>query len=234
MEPTGPMSTGEPVRVLVVDDHRMFAEALEFLLAGEEGMRIIASVGSGEEALDLARREPLDVALVDIDLPGIDGIELTRELRNLSSRTQVVIITAFQERDVMVRAMEAGACGFVPKTQAADGLIEIIRRAAAGEIVLPSGDIGALLRRLEWTGKPRSDAERLASLLTTREVQILQAIAQAKQTGEIARELSISPQTVQTHVKNILAKLGVHSKLEALTFGVREGLVRLEPGTWRR
>jgi DNA-binding NarL/FixJ family response regulator len=216
-----------PIRVLVVDDHRMFAEALEMLLAGEENVEIAGAVGTGEEALEVVARVDLGVVLMDIDLPGIDGIEATRRIRELSPSTQVVIITAYQEPAVMARAIEAGACGFVPKTQTADQLVGVIRGAAAGEMILPSGDIRAVLGKLQATQRATTDAGWLIDQLTSREIQILQAIAQGSSTREVAESLFISQLTVQTHVKNILAKLGVHSKLQAVTFALRQGVIRI-------
>ena len=214
-----------PVRVLVVDDHRMFAEALEMLLAGEEDVEIAGAVGTGEEALEVVARVGPDVVLMDIDLPGIDGIEATRRIRELSPLTQVVIITAYQEPAVMAQAIEAGACGFVPKTETADQLVGVIRGAAAGEMILPSGDIRAVLGKLQAAQRARNDADRLIDQLTSREIQILQSIAQGRSTKEVAESLFISQLTVQTHVKNILGKLGVHSKLEAVTFALRHDLI---------
>jgi len=214
-----------PIRVLVVDDHRMFAEALEMLLAGEEDVEIAGAVGTGEEALEVVARVGPDVVLMDIDLPGIDGIEATRRIRELSPLTQVVIITAYQEPAVMAQAIEAGACGFVPKTETADQLVGVIRGAAAGEMILPSGDIRAVLGKLQAAQRARNDADRLIDQLTSREIQILQSIAQGRSTKEVAESLFISQLTVQTHVKNILGKLGVHSKLEAVTFALRHDLI---------
>lgn len=221
------------VRVLVVDDHRMFAEALEMLLAGEEDVEIAGAVGTGEEALEVVARVGPDVVLMDIDLPGIDGIEATRRIRELSPLTQVVIITAYQEPAVMAQAIEAGACGFVPKTETADQLVGVIRGAAAGEMILPSGDIRAVLGKLQAAQRARNDADRLIDQLTSREIQILQSIAQGRSTKEVAESLFISQLTVQTHVKNILGKLGVHSKLEAVTFALRHDVIRF-PGNEER
>src|SRR5437870_11480656 len=222
-----------PIRVLVVDDHRMFAEALEMLLAGEENVEIAGAVGTGEEALEVVSQVDLGVVLMDIDLPGIDGIDATRRIRELSPSTQVVIITAYQEPAVMARAIEAGACGFVPKTQTADQLVGVIRGAAAGEMVLPSGDIRAVLVKLQAAQRARNDAGWLIDQLTSREVQILEAIAQGSSTREMAESMFISQLTVQTHVKNILAKLEVHSKLQAVTFALRHGVIRI-PGSGDR
>jgi DNA-binding NarL/FixJ family response regulator len=217
------------IRVLVVDDHLMFAEAVEMLLAAEDDIEVMATMATAEEALALAEREAPDVVLMDIDLPGVDGIDATRRLRELSPATQVVIVTGFQEAGVVARAIEAGACCFLSKTQAIEWLGDTIRRAAAGELVLPAGDVAGVLSRLREAQRARHDAQGLLSLLTSREIQILQLTAEGRSTPQVAQELFISPFTVQTHLKNILAKLGVHSKLEAVTFCIRHGAIRISP-----
>jgi DNA-binding NarL/FixJ family response regulator len=213
--------------VLVVDDHRMFAEAIEMLLAGHEGIEIVGTAATGEEAVDLASKQSPDVVLMDIDLPGIDGIETTRRVRQVAPDAQVIVITAFQEPAIIAAAIQAGASGYVPKTKAADELVTVIRNAAAGEMVLPAGQLSSILARVEQDRRYLSEAEQVLGHLTSRELQVLQAMADGRSTNDIAHDLFISPFTVQTHVKNTLSKLGVHSKLEAVTFAVRNGLVKI-------
>lgn len=220
----------DPIRVLLVDDHRMFADALQLLLASEEGIESLGAVASGEQMVEVCERECPDVVLMDIDLPGMDGVDATRLLTQLCPDAQVVAITALQPGDVMARVIEAGATGFVPKTQAADLLIDVIRRAATGEIVLPAQDTASLLLRLGEAHERRADARLLTEQLTEREVEILQAIGDGRSTDQIAGEMFISPHTVHSHVGRILTKLGLHSKLEAVLFGLREGLIELSPG----
>jgi len=215
------------ISVLVVDDHKMFAEAIELLLAGQDGIEIIGAVGTGEEAVVLAAKTQPSVVLMDIDLPGIDGIESTRRVREVAPDAQVIVITAFQEPATIAAAVQAGASGYVPKTKAADELLSVIRNAAAGEMVMPSGQLSAILSNLQQKHRDLSAVEQRLSELTSRELQVLQAMAEGRSTAEVAGDLFISPFTVQTHVKNILSKLGVHSKLEAVTFAVRHGLVRI-------
>jgi DNA-binding NarL/FixJ family response regulator len=215
------------ITVLVVDDHRMFAEAIELLLAGQPGIEMIGIAGTGEEALQLAAQRPPDVVLMDIDLPGIDGIETTKRIKAEAPDAQVIVITAFQEPATIAAAIQAGASGYVPKTKAADELFDVIKRAAAGDMILPAAQIGPILERLQQVKRDMSDAEVRLAELTSRELQVLQAMADGSSTAQLARDLFISPLTVQTHVKNILAKLGVHSKLEAVTFAVGYGLIHI-------
>jgi DNA-binding NarL/FixJ family response regulator len=213
------------IDVLLIDDHRMFSDALELLLKGESGLTMIGAAGSAEDALDMCRDRCPNVVLMDIDLPGMDGIQATRRVKKLCPDAQVVIITALQQPDLISRAIENGACGYVPKTHAADELVSVIKRAAEGDMILPSGEIGAILERLQHARRMRSEADQLLGLLSNREIQILQALSEAKSTSEVAAALFISPLTVQSHVKSILAKLGVRSKLEAVMMALRHGLI---------
>jgi DNA-binding NarL/FixJ family response regulator len=218
----------ESIRVLVVDDHRMFADAIELLLAGEEGLEVVGVAETAEEALDVCDRECPAVVLMDIDLPGMDGVDATKRVLETCPDARVVVVTAFQG-EVMMRALEAGARGYLPKTRAAEELTGVIRRAAAGEMILPTGEVGGVPSSLRKDRSAKSGAlERLGGL-TSREVQILQALADGMSTSEVAEALVISPLTVQSHVKSILFKLGVHSKLEAVTIALRHGIIRVVP-----
>ena len=215
------------IHVLIVDDHRMFAEALTLLLEDEPDLELVASVGTGERAVQAVRDHRVDVVLMDIDLPGMGGIEATQRIREASPQTKVVAITAYQDEEIIVAAIEAGATGALPKTRTADEVGDVIRRAAAGEIIMPAGRMSDVLARLQRGRRIRSDADELVGQLTSRELEVLQAIAAGQSTQQIAREMFISASTVQTHVKNILAKLNVHTKLDAVTFALRHGAIQI-------
>src|SRR2546422_10657853 len=154
------------IRVLVVDDHRLFAEALKMLLAGEEDLEIEGVVGTGKEAVEMVGRTHPGVVLMDMELPGMGGIEATRRIRELSPDTQVVVITAYQEPAQIAEAVSAGACGFLPKTEAADELLGVVRRAAAGEIVLHK-IFRPVLRKVQAAEQPPSNGRYLVNLLTS-------------------------------------------------------------------
>lgn len=215
----------DATRVLVVDDHEMFSEALAMLLSRQPDVRLVGSARDAEEALrllDVDHAEP-DVVLMDLDLPGIDGIQATRRIRQSSPGAKVVVLSATLDPEVIADALAAGACGYVPKTRAVDELMDVVRRAAAGELVMPDRDLAPVLDQLR-TGRTAPTGGRLLKRLTPRETEILQAIAAGDSTSQVAENLGISALTVQSHVKSILAKLGVHSKIEAVTLAWRHGL----------
>ena len=218
------------VKVFVVDDHRMFTDALEVLLKSERDVTLIGRTSTGEEALKVLGEVCPDVLLMDVDLPGMDGIEATRMVKQACPTTNVVVITAFQTRETIARAIEAGASGYIPKTRAAEELVEVIKLAASGEAVMPAEEIAPVLARLQNGRQVRTEEEMRLVQLTSREVEILQSFAEGKSVKEVAATLYISPGTVQTHTKNILAKLGVHSKLEAVTLALRHQVIQLERG----
>jgi DNA-binding NarL/FixJ family response regulator len=217
--------TATMTRVLVVDDHQGFSEALELLLRRQPDVRLVGSARGAAEAFGMLEDEP-DVVLMDLYMPGVDGIEATRRLRELVPHAKVVLLTAVQRPEVIADALAAGACGYVPKTRAADELMDVVRRAAAGELVMPEDDLAPVVERL--LGGRRASGERALRSLTPREAEVLGALALGSTPSEIATALGISALTVHSHVKNILAKLGVHSKIEAVTLAWRHGLTKVD------
>jgi DNA-binding NarL/FixJ family response regulator len=213
------------IRVLLIDDHLMFRDLVDLMLQDEPAIELTANTSTAEEGLEHLSQCP-DVAIIDLDLPGMNGVEATRRILERCPGTRVVIVTAFQERDVMARAIEAGASGILPKTHAADDLIDVIKRTASGESTLPSGDMNAVMTSLQRARSARSKAQTVLGRLTSREIQVLQAVADGKSTTEVADALFISPVTVQGHMRKVLSKLGVRSKLEAVSLALRHGAIR--------
>ncbi len=222
------MPADKPIRVLVVDDHQMFAETLHAFLDRAPRMRVVGLAGTAQDALRIAAIHRPDVALVDFQLPDLSGVEVTRRLKALDAEVQVVIITAFTDPEVIAKAVEAGACGFVPKTQSVERVVHVIRSAAAGELVLPEGDFRRLVTRLAGARQRRSGGEPTRRL-SEREVSVLQSIASGNSVDEVAQSLYISPLTVRSHLRNIVVKLGARSRLDAVTMALREGLIQLAP-----
>jgi NarL family two-component system response regulator LiaR len=200
---------------------------LALLLAGNDQIEVIGVATSGEEAIEKWAHQQPEVVLMDIDLPGMDGFEATRRLKAITPDSQVIIITAYEEHEVVARAMNAGASGFVPKTYAADELLAVIEQAAAGELVLSAAHLRGAMALLRQHREARAEAIELLGCLTERELEVLQVVTEGRSTDEIAELLGISATTVRTHVKSVLAKLGVHSRLEAVAMGLREGFIRI-------
>jgi len=213
-----------PIRVALVDTHRMFTQALQGLLAREPGIDPVGAAASVEEALELADRTRPDVVLMDIELPGADGVDATIALARRRPETAVVIVTSQDDPDLVAEAMQAGARGFVLKTRAVEDLVAIIRQASviggAGSDVALTHVGGPPFPRPR---RPRS-SDGLAQL-TQREMDVLRELAAGRSTEQVAAALFISVLTVRSHVKSILAKLGAHSKLEAVTYAIHHGLV---------
>jgi DNA-binding NarL/FixJ family response regulator len=207
-------------RVLFADDHQMVAAGLAAAVGDEDGIEVVGIAGTLSAALDMARALTPDVVVLDYRLPDGDGAQGTRQLRALPSPPQVVVLTAAADDRMLREALSAGCCGFLTKGGDLDDLTGAIRAAAAGEAVF-SPDVVARLARLS-RGDPRPE-----EALSPRELGVLRAMARGATSTEIARELSLSEHTVRNHIRNVLAKLGAHTKLEAVVAAARAGLVDL-------
>jgi DNA-binding NarL/FixJ family response regulator len=203
------------IDVLVVDDHEMFSEALTLLLSQQPDVNLLGAAREADEAMRMCREEQPDVVLMDIDLPEVDGVEATRRIREEFPGTKVIVVTGLEE-------LAAGASGYVPKTRAVEDLMDVVQRAAAGELVMPEADLAPVLAELQ-AGRLAPSGRLGLRRLTPREAEILRALAAGDSIPEIAERLGITALTVQSHVKNVLAKLGVHSRLEAVTLAWRYG-----------
>jgi DNA-binding NarL/FixJ family response regulator len=202
-----------------VDDHQMFAASLAQALQGEPDLLVVGQATSLAAARDLVASTAPDVVLLDHRLPDGDGVAAIDELRRIRPSVQIVVLTASTSDRVLVASMEAGAAGFIAKTQRLDDVITGVRAAAHGESVVSATMLNRLLPRLRRGGEaPGRD-------LTERELEILDLLAHGMSNADIAQQLTISVHTVRNHVANLSAKLGAHSKLEALSIAVREGLV---------
>jgi len=214
--------------LLICDDHKILTDALAMVVEADETLTMVAPpVQSPEEALSICSESPPDVVLMDIVFKGehMDGIEATRRIKELSPSTKVVVMTAHDDERLLVEAVEAGASGFLGKEEAAEEVLSAARSAAEGEVLIDPTTLTRLLHRVAREREARRDAQMLLAELTDRERQILEQLAQGRRNDHIAADLFISPQTVQTHVRNILAKLRVHSKLEAVAFAVKHGAI---------
>ena len=216
--------------LLLCDDHRVLTDALATMVGLDDDLALVAApVHTAEEAIALTEEHLPDVVLMDIVFKGggMTGIEATRRIKEISPATKVVIMTAHDEDRLLVEAVEAGASGFLSKDEPAEDLLAAAKSAAEGEVLIDPNTLTRLLAQVSREREEERDALRLLGDLTDREREILQMLARGKRNDDIAKELFISPQTVQTHVRNILGKLRVHSKLEAVAFAVRHGAIQV-------
>ena len=215
----------QPVRLLICDDHRILTDTLRTVIEEDGGIDLIAPpVQTPEEAFRLVRERPPDVILMDIEFRGsMSGIEATRRVKELAPQAKVVVMTAHEDERLLVEAIEAGASGFLRKTEGVDELIGALKAAAAGEILVDPQALARMLPLMAREREVRREASERLATLSEREREVLALLTQGLRNEAIAQRLGISPQTVQTHVRNILGKLEVHSKLEAVAFAVRHG-----------
>jgi len=213
----------KPIRVLFVEDHQLLADALSAMLAREPDMTVVGVAGSVAEAKTMAR-ERIDVALMDYRLPDGTGAEATRAIKARWPLARVVMLTAIKDDETVLESIQAGADGYLTKDRAADDVVQAVRAAYAGETLLPRSVIVEIARRVA-AAKDRGDDRKMIEPLTPRELEVLRALTDGLSTPEICQRLYITPNTLRTHVQNIMGKLHVHSKLEAVAFALRHRLV---------
>jgi RNA polymerase sigma factor (sigma-70 family) len=220
------------VRVLICEDHRMLADALATLLVDDgRGEVVCEPLDTAEAAVEAVTEHRPDVVLMDINLRGpMSGIEATRQIKESFPDTKVLVVTAFSEDDYLVPAVEAGASGLLEKWTSLDDVLDAIERVAAGDMLIDPTKLSRLMRTMAQKRESNRDATLLLDQLTEREREVLQLSAEGMSTAEVAEHLVISGQTVQTHVRNVLAKLGARSKLQAVAFAAKNGYVERRRG----
>jgi NarL family two-component system response regulator LiaR len=220
-------SAPHAVTMLICDDHKVLTDALAMVVGLDKTLDLVAPpVHTPEEAIALCAEHLPNVVLMDIDLKGsMSGIDATRRIKETSPATNVVIMTAHDDDRLLVEAVEAGASGFLSKDEAADRLLSAAKAAADGEVLIEPETLARLLPQVAREREAQRGAMELLDDLTEREREILSLLAEGMRNDDIAVKLFISPQTVQTHVRNILGKLRVHSKLEAVAFAVKHGAI---------
>lgn len=212
------------LRLLVAEDHALVREGTCNILNAEQDMEVVGEAADGEEAVSLAEALQPDVALLDIEMPKMDGIEAARRIRVISPRTAILAVSAYDDEAYIVGVLEAGAAGYVLKNAPSATLLEAVRAAAAGESVL-SPDIQ---RRVVSILARRGKREKTQAQLSERELEVLKLAAEGLANKEIASDLGLSPRTVQSHIRHILNKLAVASRVEAVVLAIRSGWIRPE------
>jgi DNA-binding NarL/FixJ family response regulator len=207
------------IRVAIADDHRVVRVGLEQLLATFEDLELVGSADGGEQAVELCSSTTPDVLLLDLSMPDVDGVEVTRRLTSASPDTKVVIFTSFSERDRIVEALDAGAVGYLLKDAEPDELRSAIRAAARGEAPLAPKAAAALLAE-----RSRRDPAELE--LTGREREVLELVVAGMANKQIARRLGISEKTVKGHLTNLFQRIGVSDRTQAALWAERTGALR--------
>ena len=216
------------MRIILVDDHRLVTEMLSQAFQKAPDIEVVGIATNGEDGVAMARKFRPDVVLMDVEMTGISGVEAARAIVADSPRTKVVMLTAVDDQRTILDAMESGAVGYLTKDRAMmEDVADAVRRAHQGEIMLPTALIGRLVSSLAARKREQVERDHMVERLTQREQEILSLIGEGADNKTIAERLVVSPHTVRTHVQNLLAKLGAHSKLEALTIAARRGLVNL-------
>jgi DNA-binding NarL/FixJ family response regulator len=212
------------ITVLLAEDHAVVREATAEVVDHQPDMRVVGQAGTGEEAITLARKLRPEVVVMDIAMPRIDGLEATRRIAAECPGCRVLVLTAHEEEQYMIQLLQAGAVGYLLKTVGLDELLEAIRAAARGEMILPPAAAAAVVRRLTGEAPP----QEAAAPLTDREMEVLQLAAQGLTNYDIAQRLYISVRTVEAHLTHVYNKLGVSSRTEAVVHAMRHGWIQLQ------
>jgi DNA-binding NarL/FixJ family response regulator len=215
-----------PVRVLLVDDDDLMRAGLTAVLSSDETIDVVGEAPNGRAAVERAIELRPDVVLMDVRMPGLDGIAATRELLAVSPDAKVVVLTTFEQDDCIFGALSAGASGFLLKRTRPEELIAAIHTVAAGDSLLSPSVTRTVIQRVAVQPAPDAGAEARLDELTARERDVLELIARGLSNGEIAATLVIEESTVKTHVRHILRKLRLRDRVQAVIFGYESGLIR--------
>ncbi len=213
-----------PIRILLADDHTLFRAGLRRILEEQPDLKVVAEAGSGVEAVELARRQGPDVAIVDIGMGGLNGVEATAQIVRHSPATAVLILSMHSDERYIVRAVAAGARGYLLKDSVEEGLVQAVHAVHQGRAFF-SPAVAMVLRERRAFGLDTGEAADRYELLTERERQVYQLLAEGKSNKEIANLLELSVHTAETHRTRIMEKLGIHSLAELVLSAVRRGSV---------
>jgi two-component system, NarL family, response regulator LiaR len=215
----------EKITILIADDHALVRQGVHAFLDTQPDLEVVGEAENGAQAVRLAAQTIPDVVLMDLLMPGIDGVEATRQIKQSSPRTQVVILTSYHEDEHIFPAIRAGALSYVLKDVGSTDLGEIVRKAARGEAVLHPQVAARVIQELQGVRRPETNP---FTELTDREMEVLRLIAAGMSNADIAGKLVLSEKTVKGHVSNILSKLHLGDRTQAAVYAWREGIVRKE------
>jgi DNA-binding NarL/FixJ family response regulator len=219
----------EPLRVLLADDHILFRTGVKAVLAGHSDMEVVGEAGDGLEAVELARQTMPDVILMDIKMPGCDGLEATRRIKCMMPYVKVFMLTVSEDDEHLFEAIKSGAQGYLIKDLKAHQLFDALEGVARGEAAFSGVIATKILREFEKTGSGTVGGLEGTEPLTKREIEVLQLVVEGRSNQEIAQSLVISESTVKNHLRNILGKLHLRNRIQAAVYAVRQGLVEDPP-----
>ena len=214
----------DALRVLLVDDHDLFRTGLRNLLE-EQGVHVVAEAGSGGEAVRAVRELAPDVVIMDLNMPGMNGVEATRQIVSAAPLTRVLVLTISDQDGDVMDAILAGACGYLMKDASIQELLRGLRSAAVGESLISPHIAAKVLQRVRASSTQPEIEKAIRAELSDREIEVLKLIANGKDNAQIAGELHISPKTVKNHISNILMKLQIDNRIQAAVYAVRSGIV---------
>jgi DNA-binding NarL/FixJ family response regulator len=215
----------EPIRVVVVDDQELFRRGLIMLVAAEEDIEVVGEASDGDEAAELAASTVPDVVLMDVRMPKRSGIEACRTIKQVAPSAKIIMLTVSDEEGDLYDAIKNGASGYLLKDASIDQVAQAIRVVADGQSLISPSMAAKLLEEFKTISSVGSKPDVIMPKLTDRELEVLNLVARGLNNREIARDLYISENTVKNHVRNILEKLQLHSRMEAVMYAVREKLL---------
>jgi len=215
----------ESLRVLLVDDHDLFRTGLRNLLEEQDSLEVVGEAATGLEAVEQVRDLSPDVVVMDLNMPGMGGVEATRHIAEIAPLARVLVLTISDEDSDVTDAVLAGACGYLLKDSKIEILIDGICAAARGEALISPHIAAKVLQRIRATSAQPEIEEMIRAELSAREIEVLKLIANGKDNALIAAELHISPKTVKNHISNILMKLQIDNRIQAAVYAVRSGIV---------
>jgi DNA-binding NarL/FixJ family response regulator len=213
--------------VLIVEDHALLASALAEVLSGEPGIAVCGMVRNAAEAVSAVRRQTPNVALLAFRLPGGDGLAAAAMIRSVAPATAIVFHTGDDKEEALLDAIDTGATGFLTRSASSEQIIEAVRRAARGEVLIPAALFAKAIARQRISAREAGERARLLGLFTRRELQLLHLLAEGLDTTAMADRLEIADHTVEWHMRHVIEKLQVHSKLQAVIAAARLGIIEL-------
>jgi DNA-binding NarL/FixJ family response regulator len=214
----------KPLRILVADDHELVRRGIRGLLGARRGWTVVGEAINGREAVEKANRLKPDVAILDISMPDLDGLQATRQIREVTPNTEVVVLTMHESDQMVRRVLEAGALGYVLKSDLAAHLVKAVKVVSAGKLFLTPTVSDIVLKGFLKTRNQPDPLENSQARPTPREVEIIRLLAEGKANKKIAAELGITIRTVETHRAKIMLKLGLHSLTELIHYAIRHGI----------